>query len=161
MLDLSVPWWELVVRAVVIYVLLMVMVRATGKRTMGQFTPFDLLVMLLLSEAVSTSLNAGDESLIGGLIGAGVLILLNLGAAMLSSRSHRIKVLLEGEPAVIGSDGRIDEAALRREEVASADVQKRLREEGLELKDVEKIYLETDGGISFVRRKAGDEQARE
>ena len=151
MLDLSVPWWELVVRAVVIYVLLMVMVRATGKRTMGQFTPFDLLVMLLLSEAVSNSLNAGDESLIGGLIGAGVL----------TSRSHRIKVLLEGEPAVIGSDGRIDEAALRREEVASADVQKRLREEGLELKDVEKIYLETDGGISFVRRKAGDEQARE
>ena len=72
MLDLSVPWWELVVRAVVIYVLLMVMVRATGKRTMGQFTPFDLLVMLLLSEAVSNSLNAGDESLIGGLIGAGV-----------------------------------------------------------------------------------------
>ena len=161
MLDLSVQWWELVVRGVVIYVLLLVMVRATGKRTMGQFTPFDLLVMLLLSEAVSNSLNAGDESLIGGLIGAGVLILLNLGAAMLSSRSHLIKVLLEGEPAVIGSDGRIDKSALRREEVASADVQKRLREEGLELKDVEKIYLETDGGISFVRRKAGDEQAPE
>ena len=91
MLSLTVPWWDLVLRGVVVYVLLLIMVRASGKRTLGQFTPFDLLVLLLLSEAVSNSLNAGDESLIGGLIVAGVLILLNLGASILTARSQRAR----------------------------------------------------------------------
>jgi uncharacterized membrane protein YcaP (DUF421 family) len=155
MLDLTVPWWELVVRGVAVYVVLLIMVRATGKRALGQFTPFDLLVMLLLSEAVSNSLNAGDESLFGGLLIAGVLILLDHVVSMLSARSERFKILVEGRPTLLGANGRFDEAALRRENVAFADVQKRLREENCELEDVEKAYLETDGNISIVCRKKG------
>jgi uncharacterized membrane protein YcaP (DUF421 family) len=141
---------ELVLRAVCIYVVLLFLMRLSGKRTVGQFTPFDLLVMLLLSEGVSSALNGGEESLQGGLLTAAVLIGLNYFASFITARNHFAKWLIEGEPKVIGRNGVLDREALRREMVAEADVMKRLREEDRELKDVAKVYLETDGQISFV-----------
>ena len=68
----------------------------------------------------------------------------------MAARSHFAKWLIEGEPKVIGRNGQLDKAALRREMVAEADVMKRLREDDRDLKDVAKVYLETDGQISFV-----------
>jgi uncharacterized membrane protein YcaP (DUF421 family) len=141
---------ELIVRAVCIYVVLLFFMRLSGKRTVGQFTPFDLLVMLLLSEGVSNALSGGEESLQGGLLTAAVLIGLNYLASFLTARNHFTKWLIEGEPKVIGRNGQLDKEALRREMVAEGDVMKRLREEDRDLKDVAKVYLETDGKISFV-----------
>ena len=141
---------ELIVRAVCIYVVLLFLMRLSGKRTVGQFTPFDLLVMLLLSEGVSNALSGGEESLQGGLLTAAVLIGLNYLASFLTARNHFAKWLIEGEPKVIGRNGQLDKEALRREMVAEGDVMKRLREEDRDLKDVAKVYLETDGKISFV-----------
>lgn len=141
---------ELIVRAVCIYVVLLFLVRLSGKRTVGQFTPFDLLVMLLLSEGVSNALSGGEDSLQGGLLTAAVLIGLNYLASFMAARSHFAKWLIEGEPKVIGRNGQLDKAALRREMVAEADVMKRLREDDRDLKDVSTVYLETDGQISFV-----------
>ena len=141
---------ELIVRAVCIYVVLLFLMRLSGKRTVGQFTPFDLLVMLLLSEGVSNALSGGEESLQGGLLTAAVLIGLNYLASFMTARNHFAKWLIEGEPKVIGRNGQLDKEALRREMVAEGDVMKRLREEDRDLKDVAKVYLETDGKISFV-----------
>ena len=70
MLNIAVPWWELIVRAAVVYVFLLALLRLTGKRQVGQFSPFDLVLLLVLSNAVQDSMNAGDNSLIGGLITA-------------------------------------------------------------------------------------------
>ena len=82
MLDLSIPAWEFVVRAAVVYIALLVMVRISGKRTVGQFTPFDLVVVLLLSESVSGAIAAQDKSLAGGTSeGLGWLRRLNPAAA--------------------------------------------------------------------------------
>lgn len=153
MFTMTTSGWELVLRAVSIYVALLVMVRVSGKRTVGQFTPFDLLVMLLLSESVSNALTGGDDSLAGGLLVALVLIMLNYLASVLSARSPRFRNMVEGSPKLIGSDGRLDLAALRRENVAVADVEKRLREEDASLEEVVRVFLESDGNISFVRRK--------
>jgi uncharacterized membrane protein YcaP (DUF421 family) len=153
--ELNTPWLELVARAVCVYAVLLVMVRLSGKRTVGQYTPFDLLVVLLLSEAVSEALSGGEESVTGGLLVAGVLILLDYLASLVSSRSQRAKAFLEGTPKLLGTDGALDLAALRREKVAVADVEKRLREHGSELHDVAKIFLETDGNISFVKKAKG------
>ncbi len=141
---------ELILRAVCIYVVLLFLMRLSGKRTVGQFTPFDLLVMLLLSEGVSNALSGGEESLQGGLLTAAVLIGLNYLASFLTARNHFAKWLIEGEPKLIGRNGQLDKEALRREMVAEADVMKRLREDDRKLKDVAKVYLETDGKISFV-----------
>ena len=74
MWNLSVPWWEFVLRGVVVYLFLLVFLRLTGKRQTGQYAPFDLVLLLILSNAVQNSMNAGDNSLIGGLISAITLI---------------------------------------------------------------------------------------
>src|SRR5215831_2794561 len=68
MFNLSVSWWELVVRAVATYAFLLVLLRVSGKRQVGQLAPFDLVLLLVLSNAVQNSMNGGDNSLIGGLI---------------------------------------------------------------------------------------------
>lgn len=74
MWDMNVPWWEFVLRGVVVYVFLLVFLRLTGKRQTGQYAPFDLVLLLILSNAVQNSMNAGDNSLVGGLVSAATLI---------------------------------------------------------------------------------------
>ena len=77
MWNLAIPWWELIVRSAVVYGFLLILLRLTGKRQVGQLAPFDLVLLLVLSNAVQNSMNGGDNSLIGGLISAFVLVGLN------------------------------------------------------------------------------------
>ena len=86
MWSMGVPWWEFVLRGVVVYVFLLVFLRLTGKRQTGQYAPFDLVLLLILSNAVQNSMNAGDNSLIGGLISASTLILCHVALAQLTFR---------------------------------------------------------------------------
>lgn len=154
MLELSQPWWELMLRALVIYASLLVMVRVSGKRSVGQFTPFDLLVMLLLSEAVSNGLSGGDESLIGGLLLAGTLVGLNFLLGYVTARNTTLEKLAEGTPVLLGRDGEVYADALRANRVGQADVDRALREADCDLKDMRCVFLETDGGISVLKRQA-------
>src|ERR1043165_9674989 len=107
MFEMSVPWWEFILRAVVVYVVLLGMIRVSGKRTMGQFTPFDMLLIVLLGNAVQNALLGKDTSLGGGLLLAATLILLNYGVGWLSTRSRRVERLVEGEPVLIARDGKL------------------------------------------------------
>ena len=153
MFDLQIPWWELVVRAAIVYVALMVMVRVTGKRTVGQFTPFDLLVIMLLSEGVSDSLRGGDESVPGGLIVAATLVALDVVLAFVSSRSARVDSVLQGDPVLVGRDGVIYKDVLRRQRVAEADMDKALRSADCALEDMRMAILEADGNINIMKRE--------
>ncbi len=153
MFDLSLPWWEFIVRGVIVYCALLVLVRMTGKRTVGQFTPFDLLVVMLLSEAVSNSLSGGDDSLVGGLLIACTLIALNIGLAWLSSRSNRLAALIDGESVLLGRDGRLYYDVLKKCRIAESDVQQALREADVELEKARCIFLEADGSITVLERK--------
>ncbi len=153
MLELSRPWWELMLRAFLVYASLLVMVRISGKRSVGQFTPFDLLVMLLLSEAVSNGLSGGDDSLIGGLLLAATLIGLNLVLGYLTSRSVALEKLAEGAPVLLGRNGKLYDKALRENRVGQADVNRALREADCSLQNMRCIFLETDGSISVLKRK--------
>lgn len=152
MWSLEADWWELVVRAVVIYGALLVMVRASGKRTVGQFTPFDLLVVLLLSEGVSNSLRGGDESLTGGLLVALVLIALNRLVAWSAAHSRRIEGWVDGAPVLLGRDGALYDGVLRGQHISSGDVEKALREADCELDDMRTMFLEPDGTISIQKK---------
>ena len=87
LLQLSAPWWHFVLRALAIYLMVMLLVRVSGKRAVGQFTPFDLVLLILIGNAVQNGLNGGDNSLTGAAILAVCLIALNYLAAWLSSRS--------------------------------------------------------------------------
>jgi len=152
MFDLQVSWWELLARAALIYFALFLMVRLSGKRTVGQFTPFDLLVVMLLSEAVSNGLSGGDESVTGAWILAGALIVMNSLLGFISSRSKRLERLLEGSPVLIGRDGKWFPDIMRRHRLGQADVQKALREADCSLKDMKLAILESDGSISIIQR---------
>jgi uncharacterized membrane protein YcaP (DUF421 family) len=118
MFDMDLPWWEFIVRGVAVYASLLVMVRLSGRRTVGQFTPFDLLVVMLLSEAVSNSLSGGDDSLIGGLIIAATLLLLNMLVALLSARSKRMSAVLDGTAVLLGRDGTFFDNVVKRCRIA-------------------------------------------
>jgi uncharacterized membrane protein YcaP (DUF421 family) len=152
--ELAMPWWEFVLRAVVVYVVLLAMIRISGKRTMGQFTPFDVLLIVLLGNAVQNSLLGKDQSLIGGLLLAAVLISLNWLAGFATSRYRRAERVIEGVPVVLARDGKLFDQVLRRELVSENDFDEALRQNGeLALEDVELALLETDGRISVVPKK--------
>jgi uncharacterized membrane protein YcaP (DUF421 family) len=153
MFDMSLPWWEFIVRGAVVYVTLLVMVRITGKRTVGQFTPFDLLVVMLLSEAVSDSLRGGDESIQGGLIVAATLVALDVLIAVTTARSKKIDGVIQGHPVLIGRDGVIYREVLKRERVPEADVEKALRGADCDLEDMRMAVLEADGNINIMKRQ--------
>src|SRR4249919_2858040 len=155
MFELSMPVWEYLLRAVVVYVVLLGMIRLSGKRTMGQFTPFDVLLIVLLGNAVQNALLGTDTSLLGGLLLAAVLISLNWTTGYLASRSRRIERLIEGVPVILARDGRLFEEVLRKELVSLNDFEEALRQNGeLGLADVKYAILETDGRISVVPREA-------
>jgi uncharacterized membrane protein YcaP (DUF421 family) len=151
MLMPSLPWWELIVRAVVVYVVLLAMVRLSGKRTVGQFTPFDLLVVVLLSEAVSNSLSGSDDSLLGGLLVAGTLVLLNAAVGLLASRSRKVEKLVEGEPVILGRDGRLFERAMARHRLSRSELEESLRQADCRLQDMSLAVLEANGEISIMK----------
>lgn len=149
------PWWEPVLRAASVYLALMVLMRLAGKRTLSQLTPFDLLVMLLLSEAVSPSIGGNDSSILGGLIRAATLIGLNLVVAYATARSRTVERFVQGAPVVIGRHGQLFDKVLRREHIGRDDIDKALREAHCELSELELAMLEADGQITIC--KASDD----
>jgi uncharacterized membrane protein YcaP (DUF421 family) len=151
MFDLQVPGWELVARAIAIYAVLLVMVRVSGKRTVGQFTPFDLLVVMLLSESVSNALSAGDDSLAAGLILAATLMGLNAVISRVTARSARMRVLAEGEAVVVGRNGKVLQDRLRAEHVSEEELMQALREADCDVEDMKVALLEADGKFSILK----------
>ena len=151
MFDMDLPWWEFIARGTIIYAFLLVMVRLTGKRTIGQFTPFDLLIVMLLSEAVSNALNGGDNSVQGGLIIATTLIALNVIIAVATSRSRKIAELVDGTPVLLGRDGKIFTDIVKKCRVAEGDVEQALREADCPLHKMKCAFLEPDGKITILQ----------
>lgn len=152
MFDMQAPWWEFIVRAGVVYIALLVMVRISGKRTVGQFTPFDLVVVMLLSEAVSGSINGQDESLPGGLIAAATLMAMDVLIAVGSARSRRIDRAMQGDPVLVGRDGVVYDAVLKRQRVPRSDLDKALRDADCEIEDMRMAILESDGNINIMKK---------
>ena len=151
MFDMNLPWWEFIVRGLAVYLLLLVMVRLSGHRTVGQFTPFDLLVVMLLSEAVSNSLNGGDESLVGGLIAAATLVAINGLVAFSSSRSAGFEKLVDGSAVLIGRDGQFFDKVVRKCRLSESDLDEALRTHDCPRAEMKCAFLEADGEISILR----------
>ena len=153
MFAISVPWWEFVLRGVAVYLFLLVFLRLTGKRQTGQYAPFDLVLLLILSNAVQNSMNAGDNSLVGGLISAATLIACHTVLAQLTFRLPGLARLVDGRPQVLVNAGRLDASLMRRELLTPDDVAAALRAGGcLHLHEVERATLETNGTITIVLR---------
>ncbi|MGE5452757.1 MAG: DUF421 domain-containing protein [Acidobacteriota bacterium] len=149
MFHMNLPWWEFAVRGAITYAALLILVRVSGKRTVGQYTPFELIVVLLLSEGVSPGLTGGDNSVAGGLIVVTVLIGLNWLVAFATSRSERLETLFDGSPVLLGRNGEVFTSALRRYRVGLGEFNKTLREADCEIAKMRYAILETDGTISI------------
>lgn len=148
--QLGVPAWQFVVRCVTVDVVLLAALRIFGKREVGQFTLYDLVLILLVANAVQPAMTGPDSSLLGGLIIIGVLVLLNFGIARLD-RYRLFHRLLVPAPRVIVRDGQYITDALRHEGVDEDDCQMALREHGLDdVSEVKLAVLEPDGTISVV-----------
>lgn len=158
MFQLSAPWWHFVLRGFVVYLLVMVLVRLSGKRAVGQFTPFDLILLILIGNAVQNGINGGDNSLTGAFVMAGTLIVLNYMVAWLSARYPRFRRLVEGQATVLARDGHVHRGVLRKQLVSEADFRKAMREAGcIHEADIRLAILETNGHITIETRdgKAG------
>lgn len=151
MFALESSWWELPLRTAIIFGALLVMVRLSGRRTVGQFTPFDLLVVMLLSESVSAAMSGGDDSVSGGLMAAATLITLNVLIAFITSRSQRMQKLVEGDPVLVGRGGQIFADVLKAHRIPVCDVERALREADCNQADMKFAFLEPDGEISILK----------
>ena len=151
--ELSAPWWTFVLRATAIYLLVMVLIRVSGKRAVGQFTPFDLILLILIGNAVQNGINGGDNSLTGPAIMATTLVALNYAVAFVTSRSRAAEKIIEGVPVVLARDGHLFAGVLKRELVSDDDFTEALRMNGVaDVADVQLALLETNGSISVVPR---------
>src|SRR5438874_2674703 len=116
-------WWEFVVRAVVIYFFMMVILRLTGKRQVGQLAPFDLVLLLVLSNAVQNSMNGGDNSIGGGMLLATTLIVLNWLIGWITFRSKTIEHLIEGRPVILIHGGHVNRKAMRQAQLTMHELE--------------------------------------
>lgn len=154
MFQLAMPWWAFVLRACVVYFILLAMIRMTGKRTMGQFTPFDMLLVVLLGNAVQNALLGADTSVGGGLLLAATLIALNWTVGLVSARSPKVERWVEGAPVLLARDGQVYRDVLRRELISREDFEKAMREAGcLDMADIRLAVLENNGHITVVGRQ--------
>jgi uncharacterized membrane protein YcaP (DUF421 family) len=154
MWTLGVPWWELIVRALLVYAFLLLLLRLTGKRQVGQLAPFDLVLLLVLSNAVQNSMNGGDNSLIGGLISAVTLVLVNLSIGVITHRSKKLEGLIEGRPQVLIHNGMLYQEVMTSARLTHHELHAALRQGGCAcVDDVHMAVLENNGSISVVPRR--------
>ncbi len=147
----AIPAWELVVRSVVIYLALLIGLRLFGKREVGQFTLFDLVMVLLVANAVQPAMTGPDSSLAGGIIIIVTLLGLNWTLGYLRLRSPILRHVLESHPTVVAQDGHWLPAALEHEGVEMEEAEAALREHGVEsVAEAKLVILEVDGSISVV-----------
>ncbi len=138
-------------RTLVVYLVILVGLRLAGKREIGQMTVFDLVVLLLISNAVQNAMVGADTSLVGGIAAAVTLLLVNAGIALLRLRWTRLRRWVEGTPTLLVLHGKIVAEHLRREGVDEDALLAALREHGVaEIDKVEMAVLEIDGSISVV-----------
>jgi uncharacterized membrane protein YcaP (DUF421 family) len=143
--------FEKVLRAAAVYLFLLVAFRLTGKRQIGQLTPFDLVVLLVISNIVQNAMIGNDNSLGGGLLGATTILVLNWVVVELTFRFKRLRRLLEARPTVLIHDGRILHDRLRAERLTMDDLEAALRRGGVaDPARVRYAVLEESGGISIV-----------
>ena len=143
---------EIALRTAAIYFLVLVGVRLSGKREVGQMTPFDLTLLLLLSNSVQNAMTGPDTSLFGGVAAACTLLLLNYLVANLSGVNRRFRKLVEGQPSLLVHDGKVIESHMKRECVSMDELHRALREHGISgCHDVALAVLEVDGSISCLK----------
>jgi|SRR5579862_2504176 len=148
------------IRTLIVYAFLLLGLRLAGKRELSQLNPFDLVVLLLLSNTVQNAIIGDDNSLLGGLVGAGALLVINAIVVRLLYHYGKLEAV-EGKPDTLMRDGRILRHHLERELITVAELEAAARRQGIaSLANVRECRLETGGALSFVQRTPTDDELR-
>jgi len=143
---------KIALRTAVIYLVVLIGVRLSGKREVGQMTPFDLTLLLLISNSVQNAMTGPDTSLLGGVVAACTLLLLNYLVADVSGANRRFRRFIQGQPSLLIHDGTIIESHMAKEHVSMDELERALREHGIgDYHQVALAVLEVDGSISCLK----------
>ena len=154
MWTMTVSIGELILRGVLVYGFLLILLRMSGKRQVGQLAPFDLVLLLVLSNAVQNAMNGGDNSLIGGVVSATTLVALNYLIGVITYRSKKIEAIIEGRPQVLIHNGKLFDEVMRSAKLTHHELSAALRQGGCSaIEEVHMAVLENNGSISVVPRK--------
>lgn len=147
-------WQERAVRAIIVYVFLLVLFRIFGRRELGQLTGFDIIVLLTVSNILQNAMIGNDNSVTGGIVGAAVLLAANLTLALMVFRSRRAERLVEGAPKILIHDGHLQSAQIRTELLTEQDLLSAVHREGLDsFSEVRLAIAEPNGMISIIPRR--------
>lgn len=143
---------DIVIRTVVIYAVVLFGMRLAGKRQVGQMTPFDLVLLLLIANAVQNAMTGPDTSLVGGIVAAATLILLNVAISRLVLRNKPFRGAVEGHPTLLIHSGQVLRRNLEQENITEDELRQALREHGVAMiEEVQSAILEIDGSISVIK----------
>ncbi|MGE5245886.1 MAG: DUF421 domain-containing protein [Betaproteobacteria bacterium] len=161
MFYLGVPLAEKVLRPVVVYAFLIVGLRLAGKRELAQLNPFDLVVLLTISNTVQNAIIGDDNSVTGGLVGAATLLIVNHFVVQVLFRHERLDRFIEGDPDVLIENGRVLTDALGRELITRTELEAAAHKQGFDsLEEIERAVLDPGGGIAFLAKKPTSDERR-
>jgi uncharacterized membrane protein YcaP (DUF421 family) len=144
---------EVALRTVIIYAVVLAGIRLTGKREVGQMASFELVLILLLANAVQNAMTGPNTSLTGGVVGACTLLIANAIVTRVSSRSNKLRAAIEGTPTVLVLKGKVVKKNMEKEHIANEELEQALREHGISTsEDVGIAVLEVDGSISVLKK---------
>jgi uncharacterized membrane protein YcaP (DUF421 family) len=145
---------DIVFRATVVFMFLLLLTRVVGRRELSSLEPFDLILLIVIGDLVQQGVTQSDHSLTGAVLSAGTFGVLTVAVSYVSFRFARVRPVLEGEPLILLQDGRPIERNLRRERITIGELAAAARQQGIASLDaVEWAVLETGGRISFIRKR--------
>jgi uncharacterized membrane protein YcaP (DUF421 family) len=158
---LGVPLAEKILRPVIVYIFLVVALRLAGKRELAQLNPFDLVVLLTLSNTVQNAIIGDDNSVSGGLIGAATLLVLDYVLVRTLYSHPKWFQIVEGKPDVLFEDGKIKRNRLKKELITVEELRAAAHRQGFaSLHQVDKVVLETGGTLTFVGKEPAPDELR-
>jgi uncharacterized membrane protein YcaP (DUF421 family) len=161
MFVLAVPILEKILRPIVVYVFLVVSLRLSGKRELVQLNPFDLVVLLTLSNTVQNAIIGEDNSVTGGIIGATSLLVINYLVVRFLYQHRKLDQIIEGNCDVLIDNGKLQDRALKHELITVEQLEAAARKQGFEaLGDVQRCVLEPGGALTFVGRRPTTDESR-
>ena len=158
----GVPWIEKIVRPIIVYVVLLLLIRAFGKRELAQLNPFDFVVLLTVSNTVQNAIIGNDNSVTGGVIGAFVLMFTNFIVVRFLYHHERIERIIEGDAILLVENGVVNKEALDRELITVPELESAAHRQGFStLEEVERCILEPGGTLAMFGRKPSTGEARQ
>jgi uncharacterized membrane protein YcaP (DUF421 family) len=161
MFVLALPILEKILRPIFVYAFLVISLRLSGKRELVQLNPFDLVVLLTLSNTVQNAIIGDDNSVTGGIIGATSLLVVNYLVVRFLYKHRSLDQLVEGRADVLIEDGKVKTQHLKKELITVAQLEAAARKQGFDsLSEVQQCVLEPGGTISFIGKKPGSDETR-